>query len=86
MSVTEVACDITTDEGRAAVLEAAGDVDILVNNAGGPPPGDFRNWTRETWIEALDANMLTAFELIKAVVDPMCERRFGASSTSPPGR
>ena len=59
------------------MLEAAGDVDILVNNAGGPPPGDFRNWTRETWIEALDANMLTAFELIKAVVDPMCERRFG---------
>lgn len=77
VSVTEVACDITTDEGRAAVLDAAGDVDILVNNAGGPPPGDFRDWTRETWIKALDANMLTAFELIKAVVDPMCERRFG---------
>ena len=75
--VTEVACDITTDEGRSAVLDAAGNVDILVNNAGGPPPGDFRDWTRETWIKALDANMLTAFELIKAVVDPMCERRFG---------
>ena len=77
VSVTEVACDITTDEGRSAVLDAAGNVDILVNNAGGPPPGDFRDWTRETWIKALDANMLTAFELIKAVVDPMCERRFG---------
>ena len=77
VSVIEVASDITTPDGRAAVLAAAGDVDILVNNAGGPPPGDFRDWTRETWIEALDANMLAAFDLIKAVVDPMIERRFG---------
>jgi len=77
VEVTEVAADITTDEGRATVLEAAGHVDILVNNAGGPPPGDFRDWTRETWIKALDANMLAAFELIKAVVDPMIENKFG---------
>ena len=77
VTVTEVASDITTPEGRAAVLDAAGHVDILVNNAGGPPPGDFRDWTRETWIEAFDANMLAAFDLIKTVVDPMIERRFG---------
>ena len=77
VTVTEVASDIITPEGRAAVLDAAGDVDILVNNAGGPPPGDFRDWTRETWIEAFDANMLAAFDLIKTVVDPMIERRFG---------
>ena len=77
VDVTEVACDITTEEGRAAVLAAAGHVDILVNNAGGPPPGDFRDWTRETWIAALDAKMLTAFELIKAVIDPMIDNKFG---------
>ena len=77
VKVKEVPADITTTEGRAAVLEAAGHVDILVNNAGGPPPGDFRDWTRETWITALDANMLAAFELIKAVVDPMIDNRFG---------
>jgi 3-oxoacyl-[acyl-carrier protein] reductase len=52
-------------------------VDILVNNAGGPPPGDFRQWDRETWLKALDANMLTPIELIKAVVDGMAERGFG---------
>jgi 3-oxoacyl-[acyl-carrier protein] reductase len=39
VEVTAVAADITSDEGRAAVLAAAGDIDILVTNAGGPPPG-----------------------------------------------
>jgi len=48
-----------------------------VNNAGGPPPGDFRNWAREDWLKAIDANMLTPIELIKATVDSMIERRFG---------
>ena len=77
VEITTVACDITSDEGRAAVLEAAGHVDILVNNAGGPPPGDFRDWTRDDWIAAIDANMLTAIELMKAVIDPMINKKFG---------
>jgi 3-oxoacyl-[acyl-carrier protein] reductase len=72
-----VACDITTAEGRAAALAACPQPDILVNNAGGPPPGDFREWDRDAWIRALDANMLTPIELIKATVDGMIERRFG---------
>jgi len=75
--VTAVAGDITTPEGRAAALAACPQVDILVNNAGGPPPGDFRNWTREDWVKALDANMLTPIELIKATVDGMIARKFG---------
>lgn len=75
--VRTVAGDITTPEGRAAALAACPQVDILVNNAGGPPPGDFRKWTREDWIQALDANMLTPIELIKATVDGMISRRFG---------
>jgi 3-oxoacyl-[acyl-carrier protein] reductase len=75
--VRAVAGDITTAAGRAAALAACPQVDILVNNAGGPPPGDFRQWDRDTWIKALDANMLTPIELIKAVVDPMLERGFG---------
>jgi GST-like protein len=72
-----VACDITTPQGRAAVLAACPDPDILVTNAGGPPRGDFREWDRDTWIRALDANMLTPIELIKATVDGMIARRFG---------
>ncbi|EON18743.1 3-oxoacyl-ACP reductase [Cupriavidus necator] len=77
VTVTAVAGDITTSAGRAAALAAAPRFDILVNNAGGPPPGDFRDWSREDWIAALDANMLTAIELIKATVDGMAERGFG---------
>ena len=72
-----LACDITTGQGRADALALAGDIDILVNNAGGPPPGDFRDWTRDDWIAAVDANMITAIELIRATVDSMMARGFG---------
>jgi len=75
--VTTVASDITTEEGRRAALAACPAPDILVNNAGGPPTGDFREWDRATWIKALDANMLTPIELIKASVDGMIARKFG---------
>lgn len=75
--VRTACCDITTEEGRAEALSVAGDLDILVNNAGGPPPGDFRDWGREEWLAALNANMLTPIELIKATVDGMCARGFG---------
>jgi 3-oxoacyl-[acyl-carrier protein] reductase len=75
--VGRVACDITTPAGRAAALAACPSPDILVNNAGGPPPGDFHDWDRDAWIRALDANMLTPIELIKATIDAMIERRYG---------
>jgi 3-oxoacyl-[acyl-carrier protein] reductase len=72
-----VAADITTEAGRAAVFALGHDFDIVVTNAGGPPPGDFRSWDREAWIKAVDANMLTPIELIKATVDGMAARGFG---------
>lgn len=75
--VTAVACDITSEAGRDSVLAACPEPDILVNNAGGPPPGDFRDWDRDNWIAAVDANMLTPIFLIKATVDGMMSRRFG---------
>ncbi|MET1026707.1 MAG: SDR family oxidoreductase [Dongiaceae bacterium] len=77
VKVVAVAADIATPAGRAAVLEVCPAPDILVNNAGGPPLGDFRDWQREDWIKALDANMLAPIELIKATVDGMIARRFG---------
>jgi 3-oxoacyl-[acyl-carrier protein] reductase len=77
VQVTAVAADITTEAGRAAALAACPNPDILVNNAGGPPPGDFREWSRDDWLKAIDANMLTPIMLIRAVVDGMVERRFG---------
>jgi 3-oxoacyl-[acyl-carrier protein] reductase len=76
-TVTAVAADITTIDGRLKALAACPQPDIVVTNAGGPPPGDFRNWNRDDWIAALDANMLTPIELIKATLDGMIARRFG---------
>ena len=72
-----VAADITTEAGRTAVFAVRRDFDIVVTNAGGPPPGDFRDWDRDAWIKAVDANMLTPIELIKATVDGMAARGFG---------
>jgi 3-oxoacyl-[acyl-carrier protein] reductase len=77
VEVKTVACDITTPAGRAAALAACPQPDILVNNAGGPPPGDFRNFTHEDWIRALEANMLTPIELIRQTIDTMSARGFG---------
>jgi len=77
VDVTVVACDITTDAGRAAVLDAAGHVDILVTNAGGPPPGHWSDWDRDDFIKAMDANMLTPIALMKAVLPGMIEQGWG---------
>ena len=75
--VAVLSADVTTPEGRQAVLAACPDPDILINNAGGPPTGDFRDFTHAMWLAALEANMLTPIELIKATVDGMIARRFG---------
>jgi 3-oxoacyl-[acyl-carrier protein] reductase len=77
VSVTTIAADITTDEGRAAVLAAAGAVDILVTNAGGPPPGLWSDWTRDDFIKAIDANMLTPIALMTALLPGMIAQGWG---------
>ena len=77
VQVQAVAADITTVEGRAAVFAQRADFDIVVTNAGGPPMGSFRDWDRAAWIKAVDANMLTPIELIKATIDGMLARGFG---------
>ncbi len=76
-AVQHVAADITTADGRAKILQHRREFDIVVTNAGGPPPGDFRTWDRDAWIKAVDGNMLTPIELIKATVDGMAARGYG---------
>ncbi len=75
--VLTVCADITSEQGRQAVFAQRRDFDIVVTNAAGPVPGDFRNWSQEDWQRALQANMLTPIELIKATVDGMAARGFG---------
>ncbi len=75
--VSAVVCDITTPEGRKAILDACPEPDILVNNAGGPPIGDFRDWDEAAWQKAVNDNMVTPIMLMRAVVDGMSARRFG---------
>ncbi len=77
VAVTAVAADITTAEGRAAVLAAGPAPDILVTNAGGPPPGLWSDWSREDFIRALDANMLTPIALMQATLPAMMARGWG---------
>ncbi len=77
VKVATVACDITTEQGRAAALSACPQPDILINNAGGPPTGDFRHFSDEDWQRALGANMLTPIALIRATIDGMISRGFG---------
>src|SRR6266852_4163145 len=74
VKVSTVAGDITTPQGREAALKACASPDILINNAGGPPPGDFRDWDRDAWIKALDANMISPILMMRAVVDAMIAR------------
>jgi 3-oxoacyl-[acyl-carrier protein] reductase len=77
VNVEGVAGDIAAEETQQALLAACAAPDILVNNNGGPPPGRFANWDREAWLGALDANMLAPLAMIRAVLEGMCERRFG---------
>ncbi len=75
--ILAVAADLSTEEGRAALLAAMPEPDILVNNNGGPPPRDFREVDREAMLAGLEANMIAPALLIRAVIDGMVARRFG---------
>lgn len=77
VTVTTVAGSIAEADTRAALMAVCPAPDILINNAGGPPPGDFRDWDRDTWIAALDTNLLAAVELIRLTLDGMMARGFG---------
>ncbi len=77
VGVTAVIGDIATPQGRETALAACPAPDILVNNADGRLPGDFRTWTRDDWISALDTMMLSHIEMMRLTVDGMMARGFG---------
>jgi 3-oxoacyl-[acyl-carrier protein] reductase len=77
VKVEALACDVTTEEGRAMILKACPNPDIVINNAGGPPPGDFKDFTLEDWRKAVEWNMITPLALIKSTVYGMMDRKFG---------
>jgi 3-oxoacyl-[acyl-carrier protein] reductase len=77
VSVVAIACDVTTLQGREAALAACPRADILVTNAAGPPPGDFRQFSHNDWLQAVENNMLAPIALIRAVIDGMVDRRYG---------
>lgn len=75
--VVAVVADLTTKDGRAAAISACPQPDILVNNSQGPSPGNFREWSREDWLAALDDMMLDPIEMMRLTVGGMMERGFG---------
>lgn len=77
VTVTAIVGDVTTEEGRAALIAACPNPDILVTNAGGPPPGKWSDWGRPEWQAALEASMLTPIFLITALLPGMVERNWG---------
>ncbi|MCR9135030.1 MAG: SDR family oxidoreductase [Alphaproteobacteria bacterium] len=76
-SIVEVAADVSSNDGQAALLEACPEPDILVNNNGGPPFRDFRELDRAALLEGVTQNMITPIELVQQVIDGMCARGFG---------
>ncbi len=75
--VTIVQADISTEEGRKAMLEACPEPDILINNNGGPNPVFFAQSKQKDWDAAINANMMAPIFMIQAVLPGMCKRKFG---------
>ena len=77
VQVAEVAADVSTADGRKALLAASPEPDILINNNAGPPLRDFRTLSRDDILRGVEQNMVTPLELIQAAVDGMVRRGFG---------
>ena len=76
-----LAGDVSSPQTRRALVDAfqerVGRIDILVTNTGGPPPGPVEQHTRETWLAALEANMLAAIDFASMALPGMKEAGFG---------
>jgi 3-oxoacyl-[acyl-carrier protein] reductase len=72
-----VPADLTTADGRNALLEACPEPDILVTNNRGPRPGRLEQLTDADLAEALDLHFWAPVLLLRGVLDGMTDRRFG---------
>src|SRR5262245_37063567 len=73
-----VQADVSSPEGAARLVEAAGDVDVLVNNAGLTRDGLLARMSDEDWRTVIDTNLSAVFYTCRAVTRPMMKRRAGA--------
>lgn len=76
-----LAGDVSSPQTRKALIDAfrerMGRIDILVTNTGGPPPGPVEQHSRDTWLAALEANMLAAIDFASMALPGMKEAGFG---------
>jgi len=77
VTVTEVVGDLSTEEGRAALLAACPNPDILINNNGGPPLKPYTELEADGIRAGVEANFVTPALLIQAVLPGMTTRGFG---------
>jgi 3-oxoacyl-[acyl-carrier protein] reductase len=76
-----VAGDQSDPDERARIFDdahtIARPITILVNNAAGPPPGQFGEHDRATWLKAIETNMLAAIDMTERCLPDMIARGFG---------
>ncbi|MEU6540968.1 SDR family oxidoreductase [Streptomyces sp. NPDC047000] len=77
LAVHGVVGDLTTTEGRNALLEACPDPDILVTNNRGPRPGRLGEISDADLREALELHFAAPIHLLRVVIDGMVAREFG---------
>lgn len=76
-SVDTIAADVTTEQGREALLKACPDPDILLNNNAGPSAKMFLDTKHDDWVNTLNGNMIAPILLIHAVLPQMIKQEFG---------
>jgi len=63
--------------GVAQVTKEVGPVDVLVNNAGITRDGTLHKMTKEQWRSVIDVDLTGCFNMCRAVIEGMRERRYG---------
>jgi 3-oxoacyl-[acyl-carrier protein] reductase len=76
-AASALVCDVTSADGRAAMIGAMPAADILVNNSAGPAPKPFLDTSETDWPETLERHMTAPLMLTHALLPGMIERRFG---------